>query len=184
MPPLRVKGYSPGRIPPASLPAAPPSIISLTCIHAIMQSVDVTPVPKALHSSFRLRLPPGMALHRLVVHGSFHTIHSHRAAPRWVWQWGGLCVHVCVCVGVCGWVGGLHGDYPHTICIPLQRMNAPHVLLCLPTAQQPTLRLSTSAQQDPFSPPPPPHRFSSALAVAAAGPLWTWQRCAASARRC
>jgi len=48
----------------------------------ILQVIDVTPKPVALHSKFALRLPAAMALTRLSVNGSFYTITSQRAAPR------------------------------------------------------------------------------------------------------
>eukprot|EP00887_Chlorella_sp_A99_P005448 scaffold1.g5448.t1 len=59
-----------------ALEELPPSLV------ATLRSVDVTPLPVARLSHFCLRLPPGIALRRLAVHGSFGAIASTKAAPR------------------------------------------------------------------------------------------------------
>lgn len=58
--------------------------------------LEVTPRPEAMRCQLAVRLPPGMRLRRLAVHGSFPRLLSTKAAPK-------VCIDtqaLCRCNGV------------------------------------------------------------------------------------
>lgn len=58
---------------------------------ASVKHVEVTPKPVALHSHFTFAPPHELALNSLTLHGSFHEILSHKAAPRAVLSVAAMC---------------------------------------------------------------------------------------------
>ena len=59
---------------------------------ATLRAIEVTPRPTARFSHFDLRLPPGMALEHLALHGSYYGIASTQAAPQLDFDIASFCV--------------------------------------------------------------------------------------------